>query len=411
MRRISPDSPWFMALLGAIGAMAALSIDMSLPALGAIADSLHAPQRDATLTLSLFLAGFAVAQLVFGPLSDRLGRRPALLGGCALFTAGSVACALAPGMAALLAARLVAGCGAGAGVVVVLALVRDRFEGAKARSYLSVLNLIRAIAPIVAPSVGAWMLHVASWRGIYAVIALFGAGIALVSWRGLGETLLRPDPDALRLRRLAANYREMLAHPEAIGHALVNALAFGSLFAYVSGSPMLLIRVLGLSSAQFGVVFACSALGIVAGAMTSARLGRRHVAGHLPLTLGLGCGLLGAMSLLLLDSLGGARPAGLLAHLPLLLLVTYAYGLASPNAVHGALHPMPHIAGVAGASLGFLQMGAGSLASAMVAWLDDGRSARSMSLTMVACSLAALLVYALLARPAQRRRQAIDGVM
>ncbi len=403
MRPIPADSPRLLVLLGALSAMVSLSIDMGLPALPGLATALHAPQRDGALTLSLFLAGFALAQLGFGPLSDRFGRRPTLLAGCVLFSLGSLACTLAPGMPTLLAARLLAGCGAGAGMVVVLAVVRDLFEGARARSHLSTLNLIRAIAPIVAPSIGAWVLRVSSWRGIYALLTGFGLLVTLMAWRGLGESLRQPDAHALRLRRLAANYRDMLAHPEAFGHAMVNALAFGSLFAYVAGSPLLMTRVLGLSPAQYGIVFACTALGIVGGASTSKYLGHRHVPGHRPLAVGLCMALVAACMLVVL---GWLPQAGLAAYLPLLLLGTFSYGLISPNAVHGALHPMPHIAGVAGASLGFVQMAIGAAASAMVAWFDDGRSAHSMSLTMVLCCASALLTYLAVARPAQRRRLA-----
>ena len=403
MRPIPADSPRLLVLLGALSAMVSLSIDTGLPALPGLATALHAPQRDGALTLSLFLAGFALAQLGFGPLSDRFGRRPTLLAGCVLFSLGSLACTLAPGMPTLLAARLLAGCGAGAGMVVVLAVVRDLFEGARARSHLSTLNLIRAIAPIVAPSIGAWVLRVSSWRGIYALLTGFGLLVTLMAWRGLGESLRQPDAHALRLRRLAANYRDMLAHPEAFGHAMVNALAFGSLFAYVAGSPLLMTRVLGLSPAQYGIVFACTALGIVGGASTSKYLGHRHVPGHRPLAVGLCMALVAACMLVVL---GWLPQAGLAAYLPLLLLGTFSYGLISPNAVHGALHPMPHIAGVAGASLGFVQMAIGAAASAMVAWFDDGRSAHSMSLTMVLCCASALLTYLAVARPAQRRRLA-----
>ena len=386
-----------------MGAMVALSIDMALPALPDIAGALQVPQRDATLTLSVFLTGFALAQLVFGPLSDRVGRRPVMLAGCMLFCVASVGCAVAPGIDSLLLARLLAGCGAGAGMVVVLAIVRDLFEGAGARSRLSVLNLIRAIAPIVAPSIGAWVLRLGSWRGIYALLAAFGGLVTLAAWAGLGESLRRADPHALRWRRLAGNYRQMLGHREAFGHAMVNALCFGCLFSYVAGSPLLLIRLLGLSSVQYGLVFATTALGIVAGATCSARLGRQHVAGHVPLGWGLACALVASCALL---ALGRVPHATLAAYLPLLVLVTFSYGLAAPNAVHGALHPMPHIAGVAGASLGFAQMATGALASALVAWLDDGFGAWSMSLVMASSAALALLVYALVARPAQRRNDA-----
>ncbi len=402
MRRIHPETLAFTLLLGALGALPPLSIDMALPALGHIAASLHRSIGDVTLTLSLFMAGFSSAQLLFGPLSDRYGRRPVLLAGCGLFALASLACAVAPSLESLLAARFAEGCGAGAGMVMVFAMVRDLFDGHRARTKLSYVNLVLGVAPMIAPTLGAWILALLPWPAIYTTLAAGGLALTLAVWLGLAESLPTPDPGALDLGRVAANYRRVLGHRLAFGYILINGLAFGCMFAYVSGSSFLMIQLLGLSAGRYALTFACTALGIMAGAFLSGQLSHRHVSATVPLGLGLGGAALGS-GLLAVLTLTGAPSVALF--LPLLVLTTLCYGLIAPNAAHGALHPLPEIAGVAGASLGFTQMAGGALASALVAELNDGRTILSMTATMTLFAVAALLVYALMVMPAERRHE------
>jgi DHA1 family bicyclomycin/chloramphenicol resistance-like MFS transporter len=404
MRRFHPESLGFLLLLGSLGALPPLSIDMALPALTQIGAALHAPISAATLTLSLFMAGFAVAQLLFGPLSDRYGRRPILLAGCALFSVAGLACTVAPSIETLLTARFVQGCGAGSGMVIVFAMVRDLFEGAKARSRLSYVNLVLAIAPMIAPTLGAWILALGNWHWIYALLGAGGVLLTATIWIRLDESLARPDPTALQLGRLAANYGRMLGHRVAIGYVLINSLSFGCMFAYVAGSAFVMTHVLGLSAGHYALSFACTALGILLGAFTSGKLGEHHVPAHVPLLLGLGGALLGAALLIPV-----AQHGTLGVILPLLVVCTFCYGLVAPNAAHGALHPLPEIAGIAGASLGFFQMAGGAAASALVAVFNDGRSPLSMTLTMAGCALGASLLYAFMVLPAERRAHAADA--
>lgn len=389
MKKIAPQSLAFILLLGALGALPPLSIDAALPALATIGHTFGRPTTEAALTLSWFMAGFALAQLVFGPLSERYGRRPVLLAGIALFTAGSVACAAAPSLPLLLAMRCLEGCGAGAGMVMVFAIVRDLFDDHQARSRLSYVTAVLSVAPLVAPLLGAGLLSVGSWRLIYATLGVAGVLLLIVLWFGLGESLQRPDPHALALPQLARRYRHVLTTPACIGYIAVNGLNFGCMFAYVAGSSFVMIELLGLSPSAYGLTFAATAGGIILGSFTSGQLGARHVTAQRLLDLGT-LGATAGAALTVMLCLATTPP--LWALLSALVFTTFCYGVVAPNAGHCALRPMAHNAGAASAALGCGQMGCGALASWAVAAFGDGRSALSMSVTMLVCAgLAALL--------------------
>jgi DHA1 family bicyclomycin/chloramphenicol resistance-like MFS transporter len=394
----------FTLLLGALGGLPPFAIDTVLPALLQIAAAMDSSAAAASLTLSTFMAGFAIAQLAFGPLSERIGRKPTLLIGCVLFTLASVLCALSPGIVFMLAARFAEGCGAGAGMVMVFAIVRDLFDGTAGRTKLSFVSLVIGVAPMLAPTLGAVILLAGDWRTIYAVLGLGGAVLVAAVWLGLDESLARCDPHALRAGRLFAGYREVLRHRVALPYILVNGLGFGCMFAYVTGSAFVLMQVQGLSTLEYGLAFAGTAASIMLGALVSGKLGQRHVPAAVPLTLGLALAVIGSTALLVL-TLAGVSSFGVVY--PLLLVSTCSYGLISPNASHGALQPLPHIAGVASASLGFVQMAGGSLAAALVAKGSDGKTALSMAGTMALCAGLAAAIYWWRIRPWERAVRAL----
>lgn len=386
LKRLRPESLAFVLLLGSLGALPPLSIDMALPALGRIGATLHVDLGAATLTLSLFMAGFAIAQLLFGPLSDRYGRRSILLVGCAIYSVASLVCAVAPNIAVLLAARFVEGCGAGAGMVLVFAMVRDLFEGARARAQLSYVSLVLSVAPMIAPTLGAWILGFAHWRAIYALLGIGGAVQTAVIWFSLDDTLAAVDHHAVRLERLLTNYGRILRTRAGMTYTLINGLSFGCMFGYVAGSAPVMMHGFGMSAQQYALSFACTALGIIGGSFVSGRLGRRGVGEHVPLSIGLGGAVVFSA---LLVAMALAHRGGLLPFLGALVACTFCYGLVAPNAAHGAMHPHPDIAGVAGAALGFTQMACGSLASAAVAGLAAGAGVLAMTGTMLVCAVAA----------------------
>lgn len=399
--RIRPNSLGFTLLLGALAALPPLAIDMGLPALAALGTSFNAFPATTGLTLSLFMAGFAITQLVFGPFSDRYGRRPILLIGCGIFALANVMCAIAPSIHALIAWRFIAGAGAGAAAVLEMAIVRDLFEGSAARAQFSYINLVMSIAPMIAPIIGGWVLVVADWRSIYGVLAVGGFVLLIALAIGFGESIPHRDKSAIALHRLVSNYLRVLGDRICVGYALVNGLSFGCLFAYVAGSPLVLIDVLGLSTTVYGWFFASTALAIMAGSFLNGRLSVRGVPPSRLLKVGLRLAVASAIALVLVSVSNNVRVVTLM---PLLVLNTFCFGLIAPNAKYGALQSLPEVAGVAAAVLGFTQMLlGGTLASALVAFLYDGRTATAMTSVMTLFALAALATYATIVRPAEQR--------
>jgi DHA1 family bicyclomycin/chloramphenicol resistance-like MFS transporter len=395
--RIPPASTAFTLLIGFLVALPSFGIDMSLPALTETGAALGVAPAQAGLMMSLFMLGFAVAPLVYGPASDRYGRKPVVVFACTLFIVAGIGCALARSLPTLLMWRVVQGAGAGASMTIALAIVRDLFEGQAARTKLSYVAIATMIVPMIAPTAGAALLALGGWRLIHAALAGVGLLLLLAMVLGFAESARLDPANRLVPSVVARNYLRVLMHPLCLGYILVNAAAFGALFAYVSGSPLFLINIVGLRPEQYGLVFAATSLGIMAGAFLNSRLSARGVSPDYPLMAGL---VLAAVSttVLLAMTLAGWMPLAVI--IPLLVLGTLAFGLIAPNAMQGAMQPLPQIAGAAGAATGCIQMMTGAVASGLVAALYDGRSALSMTALMALCSLLALASYLLLARPA-----------
>ena len=398
MTTLRPHSVSFTLLLGALVTLASFATDMGLPVLAATAQSLGVSPARAALSLSVFIAGFAVGPLVFGPLSDRFGRRPILLGGCAAFALFGSLGAFAQSIQALLLWRTLMGIGAGTVQVLVLATVRDLFTGREARTKQAYVNMAGGVAPIIAPTLGIFVAGFGGWRAIYGVLAAGGIVLWILATVRLRETA-PVSGHALSVRRTLANYARVVRHPVSFGNALVVALSFGSLFAFVSGSSLVLIGVLGASQRVYGLLFAVTSLGLVTGAFTSARLTRRGVS-HARL-IGVGVATTAAITVILLI-LSATAALRITTFIPLVVLANIASGVTRPNAAQGALEPMPEIVGVASALLSGLQMLVGAVASALAASLFDGRTAIAMSATMAVCSVSAALVYLLVVRRAER---------
>lgn len=388
--RFKPNSVRFTLLLGVLAALPPVSIDMGLPAFPTIGTSLNASPAAVGLTLSLFMLGYATAQLAFGPLSDRYGRRPVLLAGCGLFAFASAACAIASSIDALVAWRFFEGAGAGAGMTLMLAMVRDLFEGATARAQLSYINLVMTIAPMIAPTIGVGVLALANWRAVYGVLAVGGLVLTLAIALGLDESIKSRDVNALKPHRLVGNYLRVLSNRVCVGYALVNALSFGCMFAYVAGSPLVMLKVLGISTTTYGLLFALTAIGIMAGSFLSGRLNTRGVPPGRLMGFGL---LLAAISAITLVAVSVSGAAQVQTLLPLLIINTFCYGLIAPNAMHNALQLVPEIAGSAAAVIGFLRMLGGATASALVAFLFDGHTVNVMSEVMALLAIASLATY------------------
>ncbi|HTU55046.1 MAG TPA: multidrug effflux MFS transporter [Acetobacteraceae bacterium] len=400
-RNIHPESFTFTVLIGALTALPSLATDMSLPALDGIARALHASPGEAALTLSLFLVGYALAPIAFGPLSDEYGRRPVVIAGCALFALAAILGTFAGSIPMLLLWRLLQGAGAGAGTVISFAVVRDLFDGAGLRRRLAQISIVRVIAPMVGPSLGAFVLPFGGWRGIYALTALLATLLLAAAILRLAESAPRFSGRPHVPVRLITAYARVLRNRACLGYSLVNACAFGCLFGYINGSSLVMIGVLGVSPRLFGLLFALVDMGLLAGFFLNGRLNAWGIGRHAPLLAGLWLSAAASLALLALSLAGMTRLPGLVS---LLLLAAFGYGLVTPNATQGALQPLPEVAGVAAAVLSLLMMLTGAFSGMIVSALFDGRTALAMTGVMAAFSAGALALYLAFVRPAERAR-------
>ncbi len=388
--KLSPTGAIFAILLGMLAALPPLSIDMALPALVPITAAMHSTPRMAGLTLSLFMAGFGASPIAYGPLADRFGRRPVLLAGLVLFALGGVAATLATSITMLLGARLVQGAGAGVGMTLAFAIVRDVFEGRVAQSRLALITIVANIAPIAAPTLGAGLLILVGWRGIYGLTAVSGLGLIAIVFLSFRETLVARAQEKAMLPRLLGAYRQIATHRDVVSHILVNGLGFGWMFAYVAGSPLVLIEVKHVAPIVYAMLFACTGAGIVGGATLNGQLAKHGIASERVLLCAILLAVFATLTLVGLTALGWT-PLPVL--MPLLVLATACFGLAAPSASHGAMGPIPELAGIAGGLLTSVQMLFGAVASWAVAFFFPAFGIFAMTGTMALLAVIALLVY------------------
>lgn len=393
-----PEGLAVTALLTALVASGAVSTDLYLPSLPAIAVAFDSNSAELQLTLSVFLCGFAVSQIIYGPLSDRFGRRPVLIGGLLIYLAGSLACALAPDIGWLVTARFVQAVGACAGVVLGRAVVRDIYGRARSAKVLSYIGMAMALAPALGPILGGYLEVWFGWRVNFLVLVAFGVSCLLGTILLLPETNRWRDPTATNAGRMLHNYRTLAGDRIYLGYVLVNAFAFSGIFAFISGSSFIFIDVLGLSPDRFGLCFAAIVVGYMVGTFASARL-----------TLSLGHDRL-VLAGALIGTLGGGIAVGLAlaAKLSVIAIVAPVFvfmigvGLMLPNAMAGAIGPYPRMAGAASALMGFVQMTLAAAVGIAVGHLHDG-TARAMTGAIASISLAALFAYLVLLHRRDRR--------
>ncbi|MDR1816968.1 MAG: multidrug effflux MFS transporter [Puniceicoccales bacterium] len=363
-----------LALLSAFGPLA---IDMYLPAFPQIAADLGADTAAVQMSLSAFLVGVSLAQLAYGPLSDKLGRRAPLLAGVALFALTAGGCAFAGDAAQLVWLRVVMSAGAASGMVLSRAIIRDLAEGRAAASAFSLMMLIMGAAPILAPVLGAQILRVAGWRWIFGAMALSGVVAWLAAWAALPESLPAERRATGGVASAFGDYWRLLRNREYLGYLLVLAAHGGALFSFITCSPVVFQRGFGMTPADFSAVFAVVSLGMVLMTGANYALLRRFAPGRLlktalvvmavaSATL-LGCVLAGVFdSATAAGATAGGAVAGGAANFWLfsaLLFVPLALGgMISPNATTLALMPCGRMAGAASALIGTVVFAAGGVA-------------------------------------------------
>ncbi|SDL44605.1 MFS transporter, DHA1 family, bicyclomycin/chloramphenicol resistance protein [Franzmannia pantelleriensis] len=369
-------------LVAANTALAPFAIDAYLPAMSRLAASVEASIHHTELSISVFLFGFALGQLVFGPLSDRLGRKPVLIGGLVVFMLASLMITTVGSLPELLVWRFVQALGGGACVVNSAAIVRDCFSGRQAASVMSTMAMIMMLAPLVAPVVGSGLLYLADWWLIFVFLALYAAFLIWLLSTQLPETR-DPNLPAASPRQVLANYASVLSHRQGMGYICAVAASFAGLFAFVTFSPFLYLDYFGLSPAMYPLVFGVNVVVIALSNWVNIRLLRGKRTPQQNMYLGLGIQLGAATALVAVTVLG---LDSLYTLVPLIMIYAGMVGLITPNAMSSLLDHFGHISATATAVMGGIKFGSAGLAGVMVSAFEI-ENLWPMVLTMLGVSI------------------------
>jgi len=359
---LRPGSRALTTLLAMLTGLGPISMDMYLPSLPAIAHVLNAPTARVQLTIASYLIGFAAGQVIWGPVSDRRGRRSVLLAALVLYAAATLVCAAAQSIDTLIAARLIQAIGGSGSIVLARAMVRDLYTGARAGRELSLMGAISGFAPIAAPMIGGVLETGFGWRASFIVMAALGAVAIIVVAQLLPETLRKPTAGPISLSFMGRSYAAVLRQGDFLAYLGILTISFAGLFAWISGAPVILQRVYGLSAFSFGFTFALGAAGYVLGTTIASRLVLRLGIDRM---IGLGAALLaaGGLGVAAVVAAGITGGVWLVAAMAVYLA---GLGLAMPQAIAGALTPFPERAGTASSLMGFAQQSVAAIVTAAV---------------------------------------------
>jgi len=385
------------AILGCLSALGPLSIDAYLPAMPAMAADLGADQGRIQLSLMAFFLGLTIGQLVYGPLSDRYGRKAPTYAGLALFSLASLACGFAATPSVLLAARFCQGLGGSIGMVISIAVVRDLYTGRAAAGLMGLIVMVLSVAPVVAPLIGSFAITLASWPWIFFFLAAFGAAVLIAIRLGLPETRLAADRQPRNAAAVAALYGSLLVNRRFLPFVASLAIAQGGFFAFISASPEVFVNYFGLSPVAYSVLFAVDAACLMLMSRFNLKLLGRfgfHATVRGALAVYAAAALLLAAAVLV-----GAAPLVLVAGATL--LVVASMGAIMPTLNILTMESFGPVAGSAAALIGAFQFGGGAVTSGLVGSLSDG-TPMPMAVTIAICGALSLII-ALLAFPESSR--------
>ncbi|MDF1606608.1 multidrug effflux MFS transporter [Hoeflea sp. YIM 152468] len=381
-------SPFFRSalVLGLLCATGPLAIDMFLPALPTIAASLGGTMAGAQLTITAYFIAYGLAQMIYGPVADMVGRKPPLIAGLALFLAGSIGCALAPDMNWLVAARIIQALGGAAAMVIPRAIIRDMHTGPQATRLMALVMLIISVSPMLAPLAGSGIIAVSGWRAIFATLAVAAAASILVTLTLQPETLAPANRVPVRLSALLSGTSTLLRDPVFMGLTFVGGFGMASFFVFLASASFVYTGHYGLTPTGFSLAFAANAAGFFSASQLAATLGEKF--GPTRVVTSAVSGFLGITLALLALVWFGVDDFVLLV--AMLIGANACLGLVIPTAMVMALDDHGDIAGLASSLGGMLQMLAGGLMTMLLSPLFDGTP-----LPMVAAiALAAALSFA-----------------
>jgi DHA1 family bicyclomycin/chloramphenicol resistance-like MFS transporter len=374
-------------VLGLLSAVGPFAIDMYLPALPTIATDLHAPSSAAQMTLVSFFIAFGLCQIIYGPISDMVGRKPPLYVGLTLFIIGAVGCALSPSVTWLIFFRAVQGAGASSVMVIPRAIIRDLHTGIEATRLMALVMLVLSVSPILAPLTGSALIIPFGWRSVFVAVTLVAvAGVALLA-------LFQPETHPVsartdvRTRNVLESFAHLLTHRRFLGLTFIGGLGMASFFSFLAGSSFVYIEYFGLSPLQFSFAFSMNAIGFIGASQFAATLGERiGMAKMVLIAAGIYALFTGALLLLTLAGLNS---------LPLMMTLLFlgfaAMGLVIPSTMVLALDEHGPIAGMASALGGTLQMITGGLMIVIVSFVFNG-TPLPMIATITICAIGSFLV-------------------
>jgi DHA1 family bicyclomycin/chloramphenicol resistance-like MFS transporter len=385
---LKAGQPTLTVLLGALIAVSPFAMDIYLASMPSMTTALATTPAKVQLTLSMYMYGLGVAQLVAGPLSDRFGRRRILISGLVLFVVASFACAAAPSIEVLIAARCVQALSVAVCATVPRALVRDLYSGADAAHMLSLMGIVLGFAPIVAPIIGGQLFVWFGWRASFFFVTVYGVIVLVAVLAGLPETLKEANHRALHPRAMLANFAILLRSRVFVGYGLTSCFAYCGLFAFLAGSSFVFVSVMGSGAQGFGFLFGAVMVGNLTGAAISTRVGRRY---------GIDRVIRFATALALVAGVAMAALAWAGVNHPLAIVVPmYFYMVALmmtlPQAMAGGLTPFPAMAGAAASLQQFAQFVMASTAAVIVGLTYD-QTQRPMTTVIGVSSLLAFLAF------------------
>ena len=376
-------------VLAATLAVGEAGTDMFLSSLPSLTEVFDTGASRAQLTLSVYLVGFAIGQLVYGPVSDRYGRKRPLLFGTALFVVASIAAGFATSIEMLIVFRFIQSLGGAAGFVIALAIIRDMHDRDTAASMLARMGTVIGFAPGIAPILGGYLLVWFGWRANFFILAAWGLlVIAMVSvW--IAESNTQPDPTAMRPLQILRNFRTLLRNRTYLGYTLTMVFAFATFFAFISGAPFVFIEVLGIAPEDFApVTITIIVIGFVAGTLLANSFGRRFGIERVfawAIMLSAASGVVTAV----LPWVGVQSVVGIIGPLA---FFAFAMGFIFPLGTAGAIGPFPYMAGAAASLLGFLESAVGASLGALVGILHNG-TVFPMTLVIGASTSVSLVAY------------------
>jgi DHA1 family bicyclomycin/chloramphenicol resistance-like MFS transporter len=390
--RPSASRLWMIIILGALSAFGPFSLDMYLPSLPILAETMHTTTSLTQLSLTSCLIGLSVGQLFAGPLSDVRGRRIPLLAGMVVYGLSSLLCAFSTSIEMLIVLRFIQGIAGSAGIVISRAIVRDMYSGSELTKFFSMLMLVNGAAPILSPIVGGQLLQFTSWRGVFIVLAGIGIVMLLAVFFGLPETLAASKRSKGGTANTLKTFGVLLRDRKFMGLALSSGFISAAMFAYISGSPFVLQNIYGVSPQVFSLIFAMNGIGIIIAGQITGRLAGK-VSEKKLLVTGIALATAGGMALLLLL----AVKAPIAAVLPPLFIVVSCVGIVGTAGSSLALQDYGHAAGSASALLGLLSYIFGGVVSPLVG-LGGSTSALPMGLVIAGADVCSILCYLLLVR-------------